>query len=159
MNKETLHFKIGLSGSSDRKSPAFNIFVNNIKFISATISKPANEVEYFEFHTDIHEGDCQLVIELTNKTSYDTVQDINGNIIDDMLLNINSITIEDVDLGALLWTASDYQPVYPEVYKRMMHESGKEIPESVKSCVNLGWNGKWILPFQSPFYMWLLENI
>jgi hypothetical protein len=62
-------------------------------------------------------------------------------------------------LGSLLWTASDYKPEYPGAHKAKMQAQGIELPESVKNCVNLGWNGKWILPFTSPFYIWLLENI
>ncbi len=159
MDKENLHFKIGLSRSSTKKSPAFKIFVNDINFISATISKSANEVEYFEFDAELQEGDCQLIVEFTNKTSFDTIQDSAGNIIDDLLLNIESVEIEEIDFEHLLWTASNYRPVYPETYQKFIQESGKELPDVVPNCVNLGWNGKWTLSFQSPFYLWLLENV
>jgi len=27
------------------------------------------------------------------------------------------------------------------------------------NCIDLGWNGEWQLEFDSPFYIWLLENI
>jgi len=49
--------------------------------------------------------------------------------------------------------------VYPERYKAEVFRRGDNLPDSVKNCVNLGWNGKWVLPFTSPFYIWLLENI
>jgi hypothetical protein len=74
-------------------------------------------------------------------------------------LNIDSIEIDEIDLGSLLWTASKYYPNYPVVYKTKMQSEGVNLPELVDNCVNLGWNGKWTLPFQSPFYIWLLENI
>ena len=158
-DKETLHFKIGLSSSSDKKKPRFIVSLNEKQYIDSQITTAANTTDFFEFEAEINEGDCVLTIEFVNKTVHDTVLDSTGNIVDDLLLNIESIEIDDIDLGSLLWTASDYKPNYPEVYKKQIASEGKELQESVKNCVNLGWNGKWILPFRSPFYIWLLENI
>jgi hypothetical protein len=158
MDKETLHFKIGLS-SALGKCPEFVISINDKQFFDTKLSGVSNETEYFEFDASVDEGDCFLTIELKNKTKYDTVLDIHGNIIEDLLLNIDSVEIDEIDLGSLLWTASDYRPDYPAVHKAKMQAQGIELAESVKNCVNLGWNGKWMLPFQSPFYIWLLENI
>ena len=118
-----------------------------------------SETEYFEFDLELTEGENQLEIELLNKGFGDTTIDQDGNIIDDLLLNIDSIEIDEIDLGSLKWTLSDYQPVYPERYKAEVFRRGDNLPDSVKNCVNLGWNGKWVLPFTSPFYIWLLENI
>jgi len=158
-NKETLHFKIGLSGSSTKKQPEFKISVNNTEFVSAQLIGDANVTEYFEFDASVDEGECSLVIELVNKSMYDTVLDASGNIVEDLLLNIDSVEVDEIDLGSLLWTASDYRPNYPEKHKLKVTQSGQKLPESVKNCVNLGWNGSWILSFTSPFYIWLLENI
>jgi hypothetical protein len=158
-NTETLHFKIGLSGSSKVKHPEFRITVNNISFAQGKLTLGANETEYFEFNAIVDEGECFLSIELLNKTIHDTILDSEDNIIEDLLLNIDSIEIEDIDLGSLIWTASNYNPIYPEKHRLKMLQLGQELPKSVKNCVNLGWNGQWTLPFTSPFYIWLLENI
>lgn len=158
-DKETLHFKIGLSSSSNKKKPKFIVSLNGDQYIDSQITTDAQVPEFFEFDAEIAEGECQLVIEFVNKTVYDTVLDAQGNIVDDLLLNIESIEIDDIDLGSLCWTASDYKPNYPDSYKRQIADQGLELQKSVKNCVNLGWNGSWILPFRSPFYIWLLENI
>ena len=99
------------------------------------------------------------LVKFKNKTILDTVLDKDGNIISDLLLNIDSIEIDEMDLGSLLWTASNYVPNYPEKYKEKIAATGQTLSESVQNCVNLGWNGKWTLPFQSPLYIWVLENI
>lgn len=158
-DKETLHFKIGLSRSTQRKQPKFKILVNNTEFVSAQLTNDVNVIEYFEFDASVDEGACSLVIEFTNKSIYDTVLDSDGNIVEDLLLNIESVEIDEIDLGSLLWTASDYRPEYPKTHRDKMLQIGHELPESVTNCVNLGWNGRWILPFSSPFYIWLLESI
>jgi hypothetical protein len=159
METEVLHFKIGLSGSSDKKHPEFIISVNDVKFVNGILSGSKNQTEYFEFDAELNKGNCSLVIEFKNKSTYDTILDTNGNIIEDLLLNIDWIEIDEIDLGPLLWTASDYFPDYPKVYQAKMLAEGNELEKSIKSCVNLGWNGRWVLSFTSPFYVWLLEHI
>jgi hypothetical protein len=157
--KETLNFKIGLSGTSDKKQTEFKISINGNTLVHSKLTKPVNETEYFEFAHDISEGDNTLEISLLNKGFGDTVLGADGNIVNDMLLNIDSIEIDEIDLGSLKWTLSSYEPLYPERYRAEAKKRSEELSSSVKNCVNLGWNGTWKLPFTSPFYIWLLENI
>jgi hypothetical protein len=157
--KETLAFKIGLSRSSDKKPTEFKISINGNNIVHSKLSKSVNETEYFEFSHDITEGDNTLEISLLNKGFGDTVLDSDGNIISDLLLNIDSVEIDEIDLGSLKWTLSQYEPIYPERYRVEAQKRGEDLSSSVKNCVNLGWNGTWKLPFTSPFYIWLLENI
>lgn len=158
MEQETLRFKIGLSGSS-KKQPNIRISINDQEKVTEQLVVARNTTQYFEFDATVYEGDCSLSIEMLNKTTSDTVLDSDGNIIEDLLLNIESIEIDEINLGSLLWTESDYRPDYPVQYQIEMRNQGKDLPVSVKNCVNLGWNGTWKLPFTSPFYVWLLENI
>lgn len=158
-DKETLKFKIGLSGTSDRKRPEFQILINGIKQVHDTLKSDANVTEYFEFDVEISEGANILEIEFLNKTFGDTVTDTDGTILSDLLLNIDSIEVDEIDIGSLKWSLSEYHPKYPPNYTRTVFNSGGTLPESVKNCVNLGWNGRWSLPFESPFYIWLLEHI
>lgn len=153
-NNETLHFKIGLSGTSAAKSPEFKILIDDKEYFNGKLNDPDSVTEYFEFDADVEEGERKLVIEFFNKESNDTRKNEAGEIVSDLLLNIDTIEIDDIDLANLKWTLSDYYPSYPTNYADEYNP-----PELVKNCVNLGWNGRWILPFQSPFYIWLLENI
>lgn len=159
MTAEVLHMKIGLSGSSNLKGPEFTISVNSKIYVDSTLQKGKENIEYFEFDAEVDEGDCAIKIELKNKQKYDTVLDQDGNIIEDLLLNIDSIEIDEIDLQTLLWTQSKYTPIYPQDYKLRMQSQGIVLEETLDNCVNLGWNGTWELPFTSPFYIWLLENI
>lgn len=152
MEKESLHFKIGLSTASIKKKPEFKIGISGSDIIHATLTQNS---EFFEFDAEITDGQQVLEITLLNKNQEDTIKDNTGNIIDDMLLSISSIAIDDIDIGLLKWTASSYFPLYPESY---LDESQKQITE-VKNCVDLGWNGTWKLAFTSPFYIWLLDKI
>jgi hypothetical protein len=155
--QEKLCFKIGLSGSKNTKKPEFKIAVNGKEYVHKTLS--SDETEYFEFTAIVNEGECDLIISLLNKEDYDTIQDEQGNIVSDMLLNIESVEIDEIDLGTLLWTLSKYRPIYSQSYIEVNKKLGKNLPNYLDNCVNLGWKGDWILKFTSPFYIWLLENI
>jgi len=157
MKKENLHFRIGLSGTGG-KLPEFKISINNNEYLRSTLSAN-NAVEYFNFDAEVLEGAHSLNITFLNKTVQDTKLDTNGNIVEDLLLNIESIEIDDIDIGNLIWTASVYTPLYPNSYKQQHLNTGQELATELTNCVNLGWNGTWSLPFTSPFYIWLLENI
>lgn len=153
-DKETLHFKIGVSGTSPNKQPEFNICINDHVYYTGMLSSPVNEVEYIDFDADISEGNHSLNITFLNKDPSDTVQK-DGEIVEDLVLGIRSIEIDQIDIGTLKWTLSKYYPIYPEEYT---DNTQKQITE-LSECVNLGWNGTWRLPFASPFYIWLLENL
>ena len=68
------------------------------------------------------------------------------------LLNIEGIEIDDIELGHLRYTRSFYK-----LDKKQLYQGG--IVSQLESCVNLGFNGTYTLKFQSPFYIWLLENL
>ena len=159
MDKETLHFKIGLKGSSPLKQPEISIVLGNNELFSGSLNSPPNQVEYFEFDAEIVEGENTLIIELKNKFSTDTVVGPDNNIVSDMLLTIESIEIDEIDIGSLLWVNSTYYPKYPQDYIDAQNKLGNSLESELKEFVDLGWNGKWLFPFQSPFYIWLLENI
>ena len=92
-----------------------------------------------------------LSIRLENKESSDTIVE-NNEISKDMLLNINDIEIDDVSLSNLIWIKSDYHLDQPQNFKG-------NVINRLPNCVNLGWNGTYKMQFESPFYIWLLENI
>ena len=88
-----------------------------------------------------------MKIILTNKTNSDTVQNADKTeIVKDMLLNIESCEIDEIDLGNLIYEKTEFVPVDPA-------------RPVLQNCINLGWNGAWCLRCTNPFYIWLLENI
>jgi hypothetical protein len=148
MAEEKLSFVVTLSGVFWDRRPQFSIWLDDHAVIQSEIVSEAPQPVAFE-HT-IDEGPHTLKIRLENKTTSDTVIE-NNQVIKDTLLNINDIVIDDISLGNLLWSA-EYVLDHPQEYK------GQTI-DHLDSCVNLGWNGTYILKFSSPFYIWLLEKL
>jgi hypothetical protein len=149
---ETLKFKIGLSGTFFDKRPEYSVSIDNTEYAKNTVTVDSDEIFYVEFDASFSENESYFLnITLLNKTKDDT-KIVDGEIVNDMLLNIVSVEVDEIDLGSLIWTASEYFPKNPQKFNG-------EIVSSLKNCVNLGWNGTYKLPFTTPFYIWLLENI
>jgi hypothetical protein len=148
MNEEKLSFVVALSGTFWDRRPQFSIWLDDHQVVNSEITSTAQQ--NFNFERTVDEGAHTLKIRLENKTVNDTIIE-NSEVVKDMLLNIDDITIDDISLGNLLWSA-DYVLDKKQTYK------GQEI-DHLDGCVNLGWNGTYILKFSSPFYIWLLEKL
>lgn len=148
MQEEKLSFVVALSGTFWERRPQFSIWLDDHMVVSSEIVSPAPQE--IKFERIIDEGFHSIKIRLENKTNSDTVLE-NGSIVRDMLLNIDDITIDNISLGNLLWSA-EYVLDHPQWYQ------GQTITK-LNNCVNLGWNGTYTLKFTSPFYIWLLEQL
>ena len=148
MQEENLSFKISLTGTFWDRRPQFSVWLDDHVVIQSEIASSAEQIVSFERRVD--EGQHKLKIRLENKITADTVIE-NGEVVKDMLLNIDDITIDDISLGNLLWSA-EYILDNNQTY------NSQEI-DHLDGCVNLGWNGTYVLKFTSPFYIWLLEKL
>ena len=149
MKQESLEVAVIVSGTYWDKKPQFSIWLDDKVIIQTEISSDLPQTH--KFTREIDTGEHTLRVKLENKTETDTLI-INGEVSKDMLLNIDDIIIDDIPLGHLLWSESTFIPDKSHQYQ------GKEITQ-LNNCVNLGWNGTYILKFTSPFYVWLLEKL
>ena len=147
MLSENLHFKIGLAGTYWNNKPMYSILINNTLIVSDEIAVANDEIFYVEFDADVPEGTTRLTVRLENKTDVDTVENEDKTaILKDMLLHIRSVEIDEINLGNFIYTKSLF----------VGDDSSRPV---LDKCIDLGWNGAWTLEFESPFYIWLLENI
>ena len=149
-DQEQLHFRIGLSAVFWEKQPQWNIRIDDVE-VAAGDKFVRDEIQYIEFDHVLDSGKHQLKIQLLNKTDSDVKKDNyndpnNFKIVEDMLLQIKSVEIDDIDLGDMIWSKTQF----------VAHDPQRP---TLTKCTDLGWNGDWILDFESPFYLWLLESL
>jgi len=141
---ESVEIKIDLSSDHwDERYPGAKVYIDQEVIFDELIVDATQIV----WNGELHDGDHKIIIEVYDKKSGDTVTDADGNIVKDVLVNVDNISIDDIDLDILMWSKSTYYP------------TDKDSPESVTNCTNLGWNGQWELTFSSPLYLWFLENL
>ena len=159
MATEKLKFKIGLYSTMWDKPPHAEVLIDDQSFYKQDITGTEVNPTVIEFETDLEEGkDYQLIIRRSGKGKNQTVVNEKGDILKDQLLHIKYISIDEIDIGALVYEG-EYTPEYPEPWATQQRESGNELKDSFKNVTEMGFNGEWKFKFGSPFYMWLLENL
>jgi hypothetical protein len=158
MSIEKLKFKLELYSTRWDKTPIAEILINSHSHFKQGITGTEKEPTVIEFEHELKEGEkYSLIIERSGKDSRQTVVE-NGQIVKDQLLHIKSIEIDEIEIGALVYSGL-YTPQYPEPWASEQAKAGNVLPASFKNVTAMGHNGSWELGFTSPFYMWLLENL
>lgn len=147
LDTEKIHISIGISSTYWGKKPQYAISIDDIELLNTKYAEKSDVIVYHNFTVDLETNKPHtLSISLLNKTDRDTIEnDDKTAILKDMLLNIESIEIEDIELGMLKWSHSKFVPI----------DSHRP---TLTKCTNLGWNGHFQIEFSCPFYIWLLEN-
>ena len=159
MATEKLKFKLELYATMWDKPPHAEILINDKSYFKGDITATEDKPQVIEFEHEVEEGvDYELIIKRSGKVNNQTVVNDKGDLLKDQLLNIKSIEIDEIDIGALVYEGI-YTPEYPEPWATQQREAGTELKESFKNVTQIGHNGTWRFKFSSPFYMWLLENL
>ena len=97
-------------------------------------------------------------VNLIDKQSYSLVI-VRGNHCNkgEQLLSIKKIEADKINLNKLLDDVYCY-PEYPKQWLDEQTKAGHDWPEKQKGWRDLGFNGKWVIDFDTPFYTWLLKN-
>jgi len=157
-NTEKLKFQLKLWATYWDQPPITEIQINDGKIYKSEITGTEDKPTVIEFEHTLEEGkEYNLKILRSGKNGKQTVMQ-GGKIIKDQMLHIQSIEIDEIDIGALVYEGV-YSPEYPEPWATQQKFAGIELPKSFKNVTQLGHNGHWELKFASPFYMWLLENL
>ena len=159
MATEKLKCKLELYATMWDQPPHAEILIGDKSHFNGDITGTENKPDVIEFEHEFTEGEkSELIIERSGKIEGQTVINENGDVLKDQLLHIKSMEIDEIDLGALVYEGI-YTPQYPEPWATQQREAGTELPESFKNVTSMGHDGKWSFKFESPFYMWLLENL
>jgi hypothetical protein len=159
MATEKLEFKLELYATMHDHPPIAEILINGQSCFKKDITGTMEKPDVIQFYYDLEEGQkYDLIIKRSNKTRRSTVVNEKGDVLKDQLLHIKCIEIDEINIGGLVYTG-EYTPTYPEPWATQQRRAGVELPESFKNVTTMGHNGQWKLSFESPFYMWLLENL
>ncbi len=104
---------------------------------------------HFEHELSDDDGEHELRIVLQGKLPEHTKIDEQGNIISDATLQISNVTIDDLDVNTVFQSHS--------VYTHNFNGTQSEIKDTFHGIA--GCNGTLSLKFNTPVYLWLLENM
>lgn len=144
MSKLKLKFAVGPS-----EVPAGLLFtarLNGESFFSRTITETHHCEHEFE---DADNGHYVLEFELSNKLPEHTRVDEAGTIVSDSVIEIKNIEIEEINIEKVIHEKSIYSHDF----------NGTQSLQTHKFYGIMGCNGTVKFEFDTPFYLWLLENI
>lgn len=95
------------------------------------------------------DADHALVFELSGKTPQHTKIDQDGQILEDLVVKVTDIAFDEIQLGHVLTAKAVYRHDF----------NGTADPVEEKFYGVMGCNGTVTLPFTTPIYLWLLENM
>ena len=149
---ERVEFKIKLSSHWFRWPPHVLVYLDDqiIEDLLLEERKDQDQEREISFAADLDEGDHELRIQYLDKSAADTMVSEDGSIVKDTLINVESVEIDDIDLGFLTYSKSKFLPD---------SQARPDLPSEIKELVNIGYNGTWVLRFQVPTYIWFLENL
>lgn len=140
---EKIKFHISLSGEYATEAPQARVKIND----KIVFENKVTETAFISFSEEFdNESDNQLSIELFNKKSEHTEIDEQGNIVKDSVIKIKSVLIEDIEIH------NNFSVNQEKFY---YEHSGQQH----QLYDTLGVNGKAVINFSTPFYVWLLETI
>ena len=159
MATEKLKFKLELCATTWDQPPHAEILIKDKSYFNGDITGTEENPDVIEFEHEFTEGEkSELIIKRSGKIKGQTVINKNGDVLKDQLLHIKYIEIDEIDIGGLVYEGV-YTPDYPEPWASQQRTQGVKLPESFKNATSMGHDGTWKFKFESPFYMWLLENL
>ena len=97
---------------------------------------------------DSIEQEHLLEIEMSNKMANHTVLDNNNQIVQDRVIELETVSLNDIELGQVFLDAARYYHDF----------NGSQPAVEDQFYGIMGCNGIVKLKFRSPVYLWLLEN-
>lgn len=143
--------EIVLSSKWHLAAPLIQVLLDDTEIFSGSINekKELRESKTIRWSGVLDDGEHIIKIRLLNKTQRDTVIDNKGNILKDMLLNIDEVLLDQIELGYTVYKLCEF---YPD------KKSRPDLDQKIPNLVCIGYNGEWQLRFSVPTYVWLLEH-
>ena len=143
---DTIKISLDVVNRSQHHNLGIELWIDKQKFFDNSISPGKHHIVH-----DFQAADGEHVLRavLKNKTTEHTRVDQSGNIIEDALIHLGNIMLDEIDVTQLIYQLSQY-----------VHDGNGSKTIAVHPFYgDMGCNGRVQLSFQSPVYLWLLENM
>lgn len=139
-----LKIKLKANFAKDKK-PSIKISVNNAVLYNGLVDY--NEKEYSFDVEPIQQN--QLTIEHYNKQNNDTIADENGNIVEDLSVELVSIDIDNVKILETVLYNMPFYVDWPDNLIEDFKNKGEDVPEYITNNLYFGFNGIYKFDFSN----------
>jgi len=144
---ETVEFSFRFTSKYISTAPVIEIRHNDISVVSSTqIDQPITVNFCLDLPIDCVQQ-CKLEIV---RSGFDNQTE--------QILTLEQFCIDNINVNELCHQARFY-PIYPQPWFSQQVEAGVDWPKFHHGWTSWGWNGTWVLDYETPVYTWLLKNV
>ena len=112
-------------------------------------SVTVTDAKHCAYNVTLADGDHELKLIMSGKTTAHTVLDPQGQIVTDVMLEFANVELDEINIGTMLQSLA--------VYTHDFNGTGDQVHDQFYHA--MGCNGTVSLKFTTPVYLWLLENM
>ena len=143
-----MRLELDISANADCIDIMLEVYINNTNIFQTTAQQKIQTIGY---DVDEASADHELKLIMSGKNFKHTVVDNNGQITSDIFFTINRLEFEELDMKELFCLGRR---------SRHRHSFNSTQPEFDDEFYGeIGCNGVVTMPFSTPIYLWLLDNI
>jgi len=146
MTPNTITVAFTLNTTNPEAELGFEAWIDDEKFVDIAHVQDEQPVTMTMPDAD---GSHELRLVLKNKTQAHTQIDEQGTIVSDATLTINNLSFDEIELGQLVTELATYTHDF----------NGTKETTQERFYGEMGCNGTVSLKFNTPIYLWLLENM
>lgn len=143
-----MHLELDISANANCADIVLDVYVNTTNIFQLTAQQKIQTIIY-----DIDESpaDHELKLVMSGKTSEHTIVDDNGQITSDIFFIVNRLEFEELDMKEIFCLGRR---------SRHRHSFNSAEPEFDDEFYGeIGCNGTVFMPFSTPIYLWLGNNL
>jgi hypothetical protein len=143
-----MHLELDISANADCEDIRLEVYINDTSIFQTTAQQTIQTIIY-----DIDEdpADHELKLVMSGKTSKHTIVDNNDQITSDIFFIINRLEFEELDMTELFCLGRRSR------HKHSFNSTQPEFDDEFYG--QIGCNGTVFMPFSTPIYLWLFDNI
>jgi hypothetical protein len=143
-----MHIELDISANTDCNDIVLEVYVDHTKLFQSVAQ---TQIQTITYNLTEESAEHELKLIMSGKTSEHTIVDANGQITCDIFFIINRLEFEELDMRELFCLGRR---------SRHRHNFNSSWPEFDDEFYgNIGCNGTVFIPFSTPIYLWLGNNL
>jgi hypothetical protein len=139
--------KLSLQAHANSADLVLTLKLDGVDVWQGALATESQEINY-EFDDEV-DGPHLLEIAMHGKLPNHTTIAEDGSIVQDCMITVDNLQLDDIALGQVFFDLAQYHHDF----------NGSQTPVVDRFYGNMGCNGTVKFEFNSPLYLWLLENM
>jgi hypothetical protein len=143
-----MYIELDISANTDCNDIILEVYVDHTKLFQSTARQ---EIQTINYNINENPADHELKLIMSGKTSKHTVVGPDGQITSDIFFIINRLEFEELDMKEIFCLGRRSR------HRHSFNSTQLEFDDEFYG--EIGCNGTVFMPFSTPIYLWLADNL